>query len=561
MKSKLTYLLLATVSCATLSDLSQAKDFTGSSLGIWKKPVLVTLQIEDGKIKNILTQQSETPAIGGEAIKKLRHEILATQSVNIDLVSGATVTSKAFRTAALQAAEKANFQSKPVKKDASPMYKDCNTEVVVVGGGPGGMMAAIELADGGKKVILLEKHGVLGGDGPYISTAYQAAGSKVQKQLSGKQSTQEDFANFLSSDKGSSKEMAKIVAEESPRVIDFLVDHGAEITQVANKFWHLPKNGSAPGEAVTPIFIKEVMARPIDVRVNNQATELILESGKVVGIKVKPTNGNPYLIKADNVILATGGFAASKELIKKYAPDLISLGTTNSNGSLGLGHKMAEKAGAKLTDMTKVVVNPTTYNTGISHLSFTPVRHEAIIVSKEGVRIAKSNESDKTKLMEVMMKSSGGSGKAYLVMDQTSVDHLKVIKGYVDKGFIVSSPTIEGLAHKLGINAQNLANTVKLYQTNAKDGKDPQFGQTTFQTLLDHPPFYGCVVEPAVHATKGGIAINKNGEVLNKDGKVIPGLFAVGQTANTGLGAGNIGAHAASSMALRAADYILGKAK
>lgn len=535
-----------------------AAEFSGSSVGIWNKPIVVKLQIENGKITDVQTTQSETPAIGGTAIKKLSQEIIKAQSLNVDNISGATISSKAFKAAAAQAAEKAGFVSKSIDKKKPVLYKDTQTDVVIVGGGPGGMMAAIELSDGGKKVILLEQLGVLGGDGPFISTAYQAAGSKIQKKA-GNTASQEDFANFLSADKGTSKEMAQIVAKESSRVIDFLVDHGAEISKTTNKFWHLPKNGSSPGEAVTPIFIKEVSARPIDVRLNNQAKDLIVENGKVVGVKVQPSNGNPYVIRAKDVILATGGFAASKELLNKYAPDLASLGTTNSHGSSGSGHKMAEKAGALLTNMTKVVINPTTYNTGSSYLSFTPLRHKAIIVSKEGVRIAKSNERDKNKLMNVMMQSSGGSGKAFLILDQKSVDDLSIIKGYVDKGFVVSSPTIAGLAEKLGINAGNLEETVNLYKRNAKEGKDPQFGQTSFGTFLDHPPFYGCPVVPAVHATQGGIAINKYGEVLNRDGSVIPGLFAIGQTANTGLGSGNIGAHAASSMALRAADYILGK--
>lgn len=540
------------------SSLAYASEFEGSSVGIWNKPIVVKLQIENGKITDIQTTQSETPAIGGTAINKLSQEIIKAQSLNVDNVSGATISSKAFKQAVAQAAEKADFVSKSIDKKKPVLYTDTQTDVVVVGGGPGGMMAAIELSDGGKKVILLEQLGVLGGDGPFISTAYQAAGSKIQKKA-GNTATQEDFANFLSTDKGTSKEMAQIVAKESSRVIDFLVDHGAEISKTTNKFWHLPKNGSSPGEAVTPIFIKEVLARPIDVRLNNQAEDLIVENGQVVGVKVKPANGNPYIIRAKDVILATGGFAASKELIKKYAPDLASLGTTNSHGSSGSGHIMAAKAGASLTDMTKVVINPTTYNTGASHVSFTPLRYKAIIVSKEGVRIAKSNERDKNKLMEVMMQSSGGSGQAFLILDQKSVDDLKIIKEYVEKGFVIQSPTLEGLAKKLGINANNLAETVKLYQHNAKEGKDPQFGQTAFGTYLDHPPFYGCAVVPAVHATKGGISINKNGEVLNRKGAVIPGLFAVGQTANTGLGSGNIGAHAASSMALRAADYILGR--
>ena len=150
--------------------------------------------------------------------------------------------------------------------------------------------------------------------------------------------------------------MAKAVAPGAREAFELLVQNGADLKRTFKPFAHAPSDGRAPGLEITPAFVKALKKVNADVRLNNRATELLQENGKIVGVKVQPKDGKPYLIRANDVILATGGYSAGKELLKQYTPEVLNLGTTNSAGTTGDGHIMAQKVGANLTRMKDLVV-------------------------------------------------------------------------------------------------------------------------------------------------------------------------------------------------------------
>ena len=295
------------------------------------------------------------------------------------------------------------------------------------------------------------------------------------------------------------------------------------------------------------------------IRAAMDAAGAVLDNGKAVGVEVAPENGKPYTIKAKAVILATGGFAASKEMLKKYAPDTAVLGTTNASGTQGDGQRMAEAAGAKLTDMGKIVLNPSTYNANGTQISFTALRFTSggIMVNKEGNRFIDDTSNDKTGVTLAMIKATGGTGKAFLIFDQSSVSKLAIIKDYVNKGYVFHDNSLENLAKRLGIDPVGLTKTVEKYKTYAKNGKDPEFGRKTFGCTFSEIPYYGVKIEPAVHATLGGIAINTKAQALDKDGNPIPGLYAVGQVTDSNLGRHNVNVFVPPSFARIAVREIV----
>ena len=177
---------------------------------------------------------------------------------------------------------------------------------------------------------------------------------------------------------------------------------------------------------ITPAFVKALKKVNADVRLNNRATELLQENGKIVGVKVQPKDGKPYLIRANDVILATGGYSAGKELLKQYTPEVLNLGTTNSAGTTGDGHIMAQKVGANLTRMKDLVLNPVTYNANGTHISFTAARFNSggVMVNQEGKRFVDTTNNDKTGVTMAMLKASKGTGIAYLIFDQEPVSSI-----------------------------------------------------------------------------------------------------------------------------------------
>ena len=450
-----------------------------------------------------------------------------------------------------------------MKNTVQTAFGDASTDVVVVGGGPGGMMAAIELSRAGKDVILLEKLGVLGGNGTFTSTYIQAGGTVVQAKHKSTDTTVEGFAKYLSGYPDTDPVMAQTVAPESKVVVDFLVENGADLDRIFKPFAHAPSDGRAPGLEITKTFTKALEKEKVDVRLNARATRILMKDGRAVGVEVTPLSGKPYKVTAKAVILATGGFSASKEMLKQFAPEAAVLGTTNSAGTQGDGHRLAQEVGAKLTDMGKIVLNPSTYNANGTQISFTALRFTSggIMVNQSGNRFIDDTSNDKTGVTQAMIKATGGTGKAFLIFDQSSVSKLAIIKDYVQKGYVLHDKSLENLAKRLGIDPKGLANTIAKYKTYAESGNDPEFGRKTFGCKFDTLPYYGVKIEPAVHATLGGIAINTKAQALDKNGVPIKGLYAVGQVTDSNLGRHNVNVFVPPSFARIAVREILKETK
>lgn len=536
--------------------------FKASAPGVWGSPVEATVVIKNSRIADIQFKHNETQGVGSKAIENLTKEVIAKQSLDVDVVTGATATSQAVLTALGVALQKVDIKletKKASEQNQLAVFADTATDVVVVGGGPGGMMAAIELSKANKKVILLEKLGVLGGNGTFTSTYIQAGGTVVQRKHASKDTTIESFAKYLSGYPDTDPKMAEIVAPDSKQVVDFLVDNGADLDRIFKPYAHAPSDGGAPGLEITKTFTKALDKEKVDVRLNNRVTKILMDGKRAVGVEVTPTNGEPYKIKAKAIILATGGFSANKDMLKQYAPEAAVLGTTNSAGTQGDGHKLAEAVGAQLTDMNKIVLNPSTYNANGTQISFTALRFTSggIMVNKEGNRFIDDTSNDKTGVTQAMIKATGGTGKAYLIFDQSTVSKLAIIKDYAEKGYVLHDNSLENLAKRLGIDPKGLVNTIAKYKTYVAAGKDPEFGRKTFGCKFNTLPYYGVKIEPAVHATLGGIAINTKAQALDKNGKPIEGLYAVGQVTDSNLGRHNVNVFVPPAFARIAVREIL----
>jgi len=160
--------------------------YTGSSVGM-QGPVVVEMTVEKGKIADVkVTETHETPSVATVALERIPKEIVAHQTTSVDVVTGATLASRAVMSAASKAAEAAGFDMKKMAAKAykAPAGKDVteNTDVVVVGGGGAGLSAAISAAQQGAKVILIEKSSFLGGNTVVAGGAFNAVDPEAQSE-------------------------------------------------------------------------------------------------------------------------------------------------------------------------------------------------------------------------------------------------------------------------------------------------------------------------------------------------------------------------------------------
>lgn len=417
----------------------------------------------------------------------------------------------------------------PAQSDETQVVDEV-CDVVVVGGGGAGITAALTAHEAGRDVILVEKMAYLGGNTILVTTQMWAAGSSMQK-AEGYTETAEDFYEYIVTGKGANMNLdpdaTMLMCQRSGEMVDWLLEIGVQFGRVFNTYSHGPADGGAPGPVIMAGLSAELDKQQVDYRLNTRATSIVMEEGKAAGVTVDGPDGS-YTIRADAVVIATGGFANNTEMVAQYDPRWSSLGCNSSPSQTGDGILMAQAVGAALDDMENITINPTVYYDGDKLYSLTALRtNGAILVNNAGERFA-NEEGAYTDQAEVLLQQDGQ--EAFMVFDQTMLDTVGLIKQYNDQGLFVQADTIEELAEKLGIDPAGLSATVETYKTYVANGKDEAFGRSFMTIDFANPPYYGVKVYPSVQTTSGGIVINLNAEVLTETGDVIPGLFAAGAT-------------------------------
>lgn len=407
--------------------------------------------------------------------------------------------------------------------------EDVTCDIVVVGGGGAGMTAAIKATEAGKKVILVEKEGRLGGNTLLGSTSFSAAESSLQEAAGVETKAEEWAAKLRKGNPSSTEEAIKYLTEQSGAAADWLSGIGMDLSRIFNTYAHGTADGSAPGIKIVEAMQKEMDRVGIDYRVDAEATKILKdENGKICGVRVNDS----YDIKAKAVIMASGGFAANNELIVEYDPRWNGLSYSCSGSATGEGTLIAREAGAALSHMTNVKVNPTAhYIDDKVCFSVAPLRSNGcIMVSHAGVRIV-NEEGAYTPNSEVIVKNGG---EVYMVFDQTLVDKIAAVEGYKNGGYLVYADTLEELADMIDVDKEAFLATCAQYTEYCKNGVDPDFGKTNFSTDLTNAPFYAMTAKPAVQGTFGGISVNARAAVLDEAGNVIEGLYACGECADEG---------------------------
>lgn len=597
-------LMVVSLAACGSKDSFKAGTYSGEADGFNGK-VTVELTLDDTKtITGVNVNSTETDGIGEVAIDKLSEKVLATNSIEVDAVAGATMSSTAFieaATAALEAAglTNADLAKKEVEAGASSETKDA--DVVVIGAGGAGMTAAITAAQAGKSVIIVEAAAITGGNTSRATGGMNAAKTELQdnntfgeeagvekgiaaadayENLADLQATvAKQWADYQANPEGyfdtvelfildtmvggkgiNNIDLVTTLANNSADAIDWLasLDTPIALTDVSSfggasvKRIHRPLNAEGKtvsvGSYMVPLLEENCKNLGVEILTETEATSIIMNDGAAAGI-VAVNGETTYTINAKSVVLASGGFGANLEMVVEYKPELEGFATTNASTIVGDGIKMAMEAGAATVDMEQIQIHPTVYvsETGSTSLITEGLRGDgAILVNQEGVRFCDEvGTRDAVSASELAQTGS----YAYLIVDQAMVDASSVIAGYITKGLTMNAEgqTAAELAATLGCDATTLENTINTWNSYVEAKEDPEFGRTSFANpLVDS--YYAIKITPAVHHTMGGIVINTSAEVLNADGTAIANLYAAGEVTGGVHGANRLGGNAVADI-------------
>ena len=498
-----------------------------------------------------VVSEKETIGIGDEAIAMVTSDIVAYQTLDVDTVSSATLSSNAVKNAVADALTQAGGDAsilKAVEKPAEAAAEDCTAEAVIIGGGAAGMTAAIKAAQKGVKVILLEKMDLLGGTSVMAGVGTQAGSSKLQLAKENPY-TADEFYEYL---KGLghkdekiptaapiSEDYAYTLAYRSGEMMDWLSEIGLPMQATAdhsNAHSLSSKENGLFGEQLVRALKEQLTAAGVEVRMANRATEIVMENGAVAGVKVSSTNGD-YTIHTNYVAICTGGYGGGEEALKAFAPSRLGYVSTEAVSNTGDGLFLASNVGGALTDVEAITyrtIAAGTDNVGGAIGLHNAVNAGAIYVNSEGKRFV--NEAGASEDVVLAIQAQQG-GEAWVVMDQASMDERFNVSGLYIPGtydrIFTKADTLDELAEKMNVPAEALKETISAYAEAVKAQNDSEFGREKYLlSTMENGPYYACLGKPSNHICAGGIVTNGKAEVLTEAGEAIPGLYAAGETVN-----------------------------
>lgn len=536
--------------------------YTGEGTGKGGK-IVVELTMKDSKISDIkVVEHGETPGYA-DALDKMSAKMISKNTLEVDMVSGATLSSTGILAAVKDAFNKTGASADKLVAQEGETTKEereaeYSADVIVLGGGGAGLTAAIEAAQNGASVILIEKMPMVGGNTLISGGEMAAPGNWLQEKESIEDDKEKFYQDILKGgDNENDPELVRVLADNATTDAEWLRDEIGVTFEDYMLFFggHSVKRSLVPKDASGVELIQKLSAKAEEVGVithlNTAATELVQEDGKVVAVKANFDGKEITYKSANGVILATGGFGSNLDMRVKYNEEMNEkILSTNSVGSTGDGITMAEKLGAQLVDMEYIQTYPTCDPETGTLLYVGDVRLEgrSILVNKEGKRFVEELERRDVISRATVAQTDSVSymfwDEASMEASKVNVKHKKEYDNLIERGILVKADTIEEAAAHFGIDAEELKKTVANYNEYASNGKDLEFNKRGELVAFTDGPYYIMKSRPAIHHTMGGIKINTNAEVLNASGEVIDGLYAAGEVTGDIHGTNRLGSDA-----------------
>ncbi len=415
-----------------------------------------------------------------------------------------------------------------------PESWDFHCDVAVLGAGGAGLAAAVSAAARGLRVIVFEKARAIGGDTLISGGFFNAAGANA------KQDSPRDHAQEIvqaGQGKGD-QEVAEAFTEHAFETLKWLQGLGMMFDDVPQQIFgsgrprayrpHRPR-GTGYIQTLSEACLKSGAV----IRLGCSAVQLYQDSetGRILGVQLLSDQGFFSVRTTRGIVLATGGFGANSEMVRRYAPAYSGLKHDSQPGAIGDGHRMAEQVGADLVNMPFIEVVPggTGERASVVRLDYFP--QQMVMVNARGERFVDEMSSRKSIADAILAQPNA---RAFTIVGSETVKQFDILEQkHLHQarfaGTVFREPDVGALAKKLGVPAGSLA------QALVQSGKQIQ------------PPFWAQRIEMHIHVTLGGVRINRKAQCLDKSGQVIPGLFAAGEVVGNLHGTVRLGGNGVSS--------------
>ena len=507
--------------------LFTAGTFTGTAPG-FAGPLSISVTVSEDRIESIaLGEHYDTIGIADVAFDILSQRIIEHQSLAVDAVSGATLTSfgvqGAVSAALMEAGADAGAIRRPVERPEVTQGPTENVDVVIVGSGFAGLMAAYELHFNNPDLsfVLLEQLDFIGGQTATTGGVIYSPTTPLSSEDFDVQ-TVIDLFTYQSREPVRGNLIRNLFAPGYELLTRYL-EMGATFyddaeTRGAGDYWLNVNRHTQSGPGFATFWHNFVAANPIDLRTASQATGLLVNAdGEVYGVSVR-SRYSEYEIHASAVLLATGGFGFNDELKAEYLPMFHPRNNIARvmPGATGDGILFTRRFGTPVVGQ------------GAIHGVLRPTFDFATIPAPFIVNTAGERFANEAYVFGVIQALDGGAVTAFRIADSNL--EISALEARLEAGALMAHDSLEDLARARGIDVDTFLATVQAYNAAVDAQESPGFGlPADAARRIDAPPFFSEQVRSSHIGTIPGILVDDYLRVLDGSNNPVPGLYAAGE--------------------------------
>ena len=432
-----------------------------------------------------------------------------------------------------------------------PAQWDEEFDVIVVGSGLAGLSAAVTAAEMGKKTVVLEKMGALGGSSVISGGTFAACGTKMQAAEGVEDSVERFVKDVLKAGQRLNVPvLVETMCKGSNDAYEFLLARGAEFQPALRVVaGHSVKRCIQPKynmglNVIQPLY-RHYLKVGGTMRLRTKVDELLRdERGVLVGLKVREaylfdpesraddrlnkTGVVKYYRAKNGIVFATGGFSRDFEFRSREFPQYDKVPSTVQLGATAGALKSMMAAGARSSHLAHV-------RFAIS-IGFEDIEKGMLVDQKTGRRFTNEGADRMGLSYKIIDLVNAGSDWPALVFDEAGLatlydrDKLNII---LNNGEMPKFDSLQALARHFKLPEKAFLDALQRYNEALAQGKDDAFGKD-FRKTKSVPilkgPFYACPVYPKFNYSQGGIAINERAQAVSAvDNGIIPGLYVCGE--------------------------------